>query len=111
MRLEELTPGSAIRGLVSNTVVSAISTQWHGSYACTLVYRGPNCRVTDEILCRHNEPRLELVEHPVLSVHASLVDPPPHQITAVYDAMLPQQPLRFLLANDPGADSQKRGAG
>ena len=27
----------------------------------------------------------------------------PHQITGVYDAMLPRQPLRFLLADDPGA--------
>ena len=27
----------------------------------------------------------------------------PHQITAVYETMLPRQPLRFLLADDPGA--------
>jgi hypothetical protein len=32
-----------------------------------------------------------------------LVEPLPHQITAVYEAMLPRQPLRFLLADDPGA--------
>jgi SNF2 family DNA or RNA helicase len=32
-----------------------------------------------------------------------LWDPLPHQITAVYEAMLPRQPLRFLLADDPGA--------
>ena len=32
-----------------------------------------------------------------------LVDPLPHQITAVYETMLPRQPLRFLLADDPGA--------
>src|SRR6202051_3533918 len=32
-----------------------------------------------------------------------MVEPLPHQITAVYDAMLPRQPLRFLLADDPGA--------
>jgi superfamily II DNA or RNA helicase len=39
----------------------------------------------------------------VLAVHTSLVEPLPHQITAVYEAMLPRQPLRFLLADDPGA--------
>jgi hypothetical protein len=39
----------------------------------------------------------------VLAVHTSVVDPLPHQITAVYEAMLPRQPLRFLLADDPGA--------
>jgi hypothetical protein len=27
----------------------------------------------------------------------------PQQITAVYEFMLPRQPLRFLLADDPGA--------
>ena len=27
----------------------------------------------------------------------------PHQITAVYEEMLPRQPLRYLLADDPGA--------
>jgi len=36
-------------------------------------------------------------------VHTSLVEPLPHQIAAVYEAMLPRQPLRFLLADDPGA--------
>ena len=40
---------------------------------------------------------------PVLAVHTSDVMPLPHQITAVYEAMLPRQPLRFLLADDPGA--------
>lgn len=40
---------------------------------------------------------------PMLAVHTSLVEPLPHQITAVYGDMLPRQPLRFLLADDPGA--------
>ena len=39
----------------------------------------------------------------LLAVHSSLVEPLPHQITAVYESMLPRQPLRFLLADDPGA--------
>ena len=47
--------------------------------------------------------RLAHLFDPVLAVHTSLVDPLPHQITAVYEAMLPRQPLRFLLADDPGA--------
>ena len=36
-------------------------------------------------------------------MHTSQVDPLPHQITAVYEKMLPRQPLRYLLADDPGA--------
>ena len=39
----------------------------------------------------------------MLAVHTSIVEPLPHQITAVYETMLPRQPLRFLLADDPGA--------
>ena len=48
---------------------------------------------------------------PVLAVHASIVDPLPHQITAVYEHMLPRQPLRFLLASDPGADNTIHSSG
>jgi superfamily II DNA or RNA helicase len=109
-----------------------VSVQWHGSDALTLIYRTPAGRVAEEILYRHDEPRLEVIEQgrpwsfdgdgalfrlvseahrirlahlfdPVLAVHTSLVEPLPHQITAVYEAMLPRQPLRFLLADDPGA--------
>src|SRR5690606_1192789 len=47
--------------------------------------------------------RLAHLFDPVLAVHTSLVEPLPHQITAVYEEMLPRQPLRFLLADDPGA--------
>jgi len=47
--------------------------------------------------------RLDHLFDPVLAVHTSLVDPLPHQITSAYDSMLPRQPLRFLLADNPGA--------
>ena len=89
-------------------------------------------RVANELLYRDDEPRLEIVEtgrpwsfdgddalfrpvseaqrirlahlfDPVLAVRTSVVEPLPHQITAVYESMLPRQPLRFLLADDPGA--------
>src|SRR5262249_1090840 len=50
----------------------------------------------------HRIPLAHLFD-PLLAVHTSLVDPLPHQITAVYEKMLPRQPLRFLLADDPGA--------
>jgi SNF2 family DNA or RNA helicase len=132
LKLEDIQPDGAIRGILPDAIVGVVSTTWHGSDALTLVYRGPGGRVADEILYRHDEPRLELVEagrpwsfdgdgalfrlvseahrirlahlfDPVLAVHTSLVDPLPHQITAVYEAMLPRQPLRFLLADDPGA--------
>ncbi|SHE26184.1 helicase-related protein [Actinomyces glycerinitolerans] len=40
---------------------------------------------------------------PMAAVNGSDVDPLPHQIRAVYEEMLPRVPLRFLLADDPGA--------
>src|SRR6185503_1322061 len=40
---------------------------------------------------------------PMLAVASSDMDPLPHQIKAVYDELLPRTPLRFLLADDPGA--------
>uniref|UniRef100_A0A832I406 DUF3883 domain-containing protein n=1 Tax=Eiseniibacteriota bacterium TaxID=2212470 RepID=A0A832I406_UNCEI len=132
MRLESLTPGASVRGILPDAAVTVVNVQWHGSVALTLVYRDPAGKVADEILYRHDEARLEVVEQgrpwsfdgdgalfrlvaeahrirlahlfdPVLAVHTSLVDPLPHQITAVYEAMLPRQPLRYLLADDPGA--------
>ncbi len=132
MRLEDLQPNAAIRGLLTDAVVTVVSVQWFGSEALELTYKTPAGKVANELLYRHDEPRIELVEHgrpwsfdgdgalfrlvseaqrirlahlfdPVLAVHTSVVDPLPHQITAVYEAMLPRQPLRFLLADDPGA--------
>jgi SNF2 family DNA or RNA helicase len=132
VKLEDLQPDATVRGILPDGTVTVVRVDWHGSDALTLVYRGPTGRPADEILYRHDEARLEIVEtgrpwsfdgdgalfrlvaeahrirlahlfDPVLAVHTSLVDPLPHQITAVYEAMLPRQPLRFLLADDPGA--------
>ena len=47
--------------------------------------------------------RLAHLFDPYLAVHSSRIEPLPHQITAVYGEMLHRQPLRFLLADDPGA--------
>jgi superfamily II DNA or RNA helicase len=40
---------------------------------------------------------------PYLAVQISNLEPLPHQIDAVYEHMLEHRPLRFLLADDPGA--------
>jgi len=132
MKLEDLLPDATIKGILPDASVTVVSVARHGTDALTLVYRRPDGRVADEILYRSDEPRLEVLQvgrpwsfdgdgaqfrlvaeanrirlahlfDPVLAVHTSLVDPLPHQITAVYEAMLPRQPLRFLLADDPGA--------
>jgi SNF2 family DNA or RNA helicase len=130
--LEQLKPNCAVRGILPNAVVTVVSVQWFGSGAVELTYKDPTGRVANELLYRDREADLEIVEHgrpwsfdgdgalfrlvseaqrihlahlfdPVLAVHTSVVEPLPHQITAVYESMLPRQPLRFLLADDPGA--------
>jgi superfamily II DNA or RNA helicase len=40
---------------------------------------------------------------PMMAIQTSNVEPLPHQISAVYESMLPRQPLRYLLADDPGS--------
>ena len=131
-RLEDLQPNASIRGILPDRLVTVVNVQWFGSEALELTYKDPSGRVANVLLYRHDEPNLEIVElgrpwsfdgdghlfrlvseahrirlaylfDPVLAVHTSLIDPLPHQITGVYEAMLPRQPLRFLLADDPGA--------
>ena len=40
--------------------------------------------------------------NPAFATEISRIDPLPHQRIAVYERMIPQQPLRFLLADDAG---------
>ncbi|MCG8554503.1 MAG: SNF2-related protein [Proteobacteria bacterium] len=132
IKLEDLRPNAVVRGILPDCLVSVVGVQWFGSEALELTYKDPGGRVANQLLYRHDEPRLEVVEQgrpwsfdgdgglfrlvseahrirlahlfdPVLAVHTSLVDPLPHQITAVYESLLLRQPLRFLLADDPGA--------
>jgi len=131
-KLEELQPTASLRGILPDALVTVVNIQWFGSEALELTYKDPQGKVANQLLYRHDEPRLEVVQKgrpwsfdgdgslfrlvseayrirlahlfdPVLAVHTSLIEPLPHQIVAVYDAMLARQPLRFLLADDPGA--------
>ena len=131
--LESLTSGTLVRGVSSDGPTEVVSVKWFGDSAVELTYKTPtNGAVGTRLLYRDDEPSLVVIERglpwsfdgdghifrlvseaqrirlahlfdPVLAVHTSIVDPLPHQITAVYDSMLTRQPLRFLLADDPGA--------
>ncbi len=132
MRLEDLQTNASVRGILPNGQVTVVNVKWYGSEAIELTYKTAEGKVANVLLYRDSEPSLEIVEEgrpwsfdgdgalfrlvseaqrirlahlfdPVLAVHTSLIDPLPHQITAVYEVMLPRQPLRFLLADDPGA--------
>jgi len=131
-RLEDLKRGSLVKGVLPGNAVTVVDIKWHGSAVVELTYKNANGRLGNELLYRDREPNLEVTEpgrawsfdgdggllrlvseayrirlahlfDPVLAVHTSVVDPYPHQITGVYEEMLPRQPLRFLLADDPGA--------
>lgn len=131
-QLEDLTPGSIVVGLRADGPVTVVAATWHGSSCVTLTYRTPSGEVAEQLVFRDDETsfaveaasepfvfdgdperfrlvsearriRLAYLFDPRLAVHLSLLDPLPHQIEAVYGEMLPRQPLRFLLADDPGA--------
>ena len=131
--LEKLTSGTLVSGVTSDGSVEVVDVKWFGDSAVELTYKTPATgHVGSRLLYRDDEADLAVVERglpwsfdgdghlfrlvseaqrirlahlfdPVLAVHTSNVDPLPHQITAVYESMLPRQPLRFLLADDPGA--------
>jgi len=131
-QLDDLVPGSVIGGVVPAKNVTSVALSWHGGAAVTRTCRDPDGRVGERLLYRSDEEALQVrgsgvrwsfdadgellslvsearrmgLAHlfdPLLAVHLSLVEPLPHQIRAVYGELLPRQPLRFVLADDPGA--------
>jgi SNF2 family DNA or RNA helicase len=130
--LEDIKNGAIVQGIVPSQSVEVVSIDWIGEQAINVIYRAQGGSVAETTLYRDDEHRLSIetrgrvwsfdangallrmvteanrikLAHyfdPYLAIHTSLVDPLPHQISAVYGEMLPRQPLRFLLADDPGA--------
>src|SRR4051794_31915805 len=128
----KLTPGTTVTGLAASGPVSILAVQMHGSSAATVTWADQDGRTDRRVIygdvlagLRVVEPgrrwafnasaadfllaseaqrlRLAYLFDSMLAVHTSAVRPLPHQIRAVYGEMLPRQPLRFLLADDPGA--------
>ena len=131
LKLEDIRIGSRIIGVTGKQPVTAVQVEWFGNYALTLTYKIEDGRLDSLMLYRDMEPSLSLARDnqwtfdadadelklvseayrinlahlfdPYLAVRTSAVEPLPHQISAVYQDMLPQMPLRFVLADDPGA--------
>jgi superfamily II DNA or RNA helicase len=131
VRLEEIVPGSRVRGIASGDFVEILAARSFGPDAVEVTYKG-NGTVDQTVLYRSSEAELELASptrrfafdgdghllrlasealrirlahlfDPFVAVRSSQIEALPHQLTAVYGEMLPRQPLRFLLADDPGA--------
>lgn len=131
-KLEELTNGSIVGGILTNEPITVVSTRWYGTASLEVFYKTNGGNTGSQILYRSDEPSLSVLEKtlpwsfdidgkqlrlvseayrihlahlfdPYLAVHTSAIEPLPHQISAVYQEMLPRLPLRYVLADDPGA--------
>lgn len=132
LKLEEIKKNAAISGIEPGHVVRIVTTEPVGDNALTVYYKTADGKLLERMLFRTDEVHLALAEagrpwafdapgdefklaaeayrislahlfDPMMAVHTSNVEPLPHQITAVYESMLPRQPLRYVLADDPGA--------
>ena len=132
MKLKEITAGLSLTGVEPTQIVSVVAIVPLGDGALQLIYRTPDGGMKERLLGSADETSISVatVERPwsfdgdgdafklaveakridlaflfdpMMAVHTSNVEPLPHQITAVYESMLPRQPLRFVLADDPGA--------
>ncbi len=130
--LEDVTPGAQIAGITGDVPVTVVAATWIGGNALRLTYRTEDGRLDERILYRDHEARLRIPKRaaaydfgadagafklaaealrirmagrfdPMLAVHTSDLEPLPHQIQAVYGELIERTPLRFLLADDPGA--------
>ena len=132
MKIEELAQGQSLSGIEPSDIVTVVAIVPLGEGSVQLIYRTPDGSMKERMLGRVDEELIELATterpfsfdgdgdafkltceakridlaflfDPMMAVHSSNVDPLPHQITAVYESLLPRQPLRFVLADDPGA--------
>ncbi|MCS7219519.1 MAG: helicase-related protein [Thermus sp.] len=130
LTLEALRPGLRLKGLLPQGSVRLESVRLFPQ-AAQIAFRDPEGRLGEALLYPEDLARLEVeasprfpldapgdlfrlaaeakrirlayLFDPYMAVHASVVEPLPHQIEAVYGHLLPRTPLRFLLADDPGA--------
>jgi SNF2 family DNA or RNA helicase len=131
MLISDLTTGTRVRNLTSSGDVVVIAVEAHGDNVVNVVYRSDDGTIGDRLLTfddlaliekasgrrwafdadgaafklASEARRIELAHlfDPFAAVEASKIQPLPHQIEAVYNRLLPLQPLHFLLADDPGA--------
>lgn len=131
-RLEDLTVGSVVKGIINNEPATIVGIKWHGNAVVEVTFKDNMGRLNSELLYRESEESIEIIEtslpwsfdadadllrlvseayrielahifDPYLAVHTSDIEPLPHQISAVYEEMLSRQPLRYVLADDPGS--------
>jgi len=132
VELKEFVVGSKVNGLEVGKTVEIVAVKHHGEQVIDVTYKDANGNLGGQMVYADQAVEMELEEKalpwsfdadanrmrlvseayrihlaylfdPYLAVHTSSIEPLPHQISAVYEKMLPRQPLRFVLADDPGA--------
>ncbi len=60
-KLEDLRPNAAVHGILPDSLVTVVNTQWFGSEALELTYRAPDGKAANELLYPYDESRIEVV--------------------------------------------------
>ena len=118
MNLQEIAVGQSLSGIETSRIVSVVATVSRGAGALQLIYRTPDGAVKERLLSQDDEASVDLTTaerpfafdgdganfqltceakridlaflfDPMMAVHSSNVEPQPHQITAVYESLLP----------------------
>ena len=131
LEFDDLAAGMRLEGVVADGDVTVVAVEMHGPGSATLTYRTGDGRLGDRIITEADlagfgeagqrrwsfdadgamfqlaaeAQRLQQAHlaDPFAAVDTSNIEPYPHQIDAVYNRMLGLRPLRFVLADDPGA--------
>ena len=129
LKLEDIKVGAQLEGLKPGELATVVAVTPVGADAVTAYYKTHSGEVKEQLLYRDSEKDLSIAQiglawsfdspsrdfklaleamriqmgylfDPMMAIHtANNVEPLPHQISAVYEAMLPKQPLRFVLAS------------
>ena len=132
MKLDELKVGQKLYGIIPGAIAEIVAIPSCSADTASIVYKTASGHLDQRTLYQIDEDELALADtgqwwsfsedagnftlaaeayrirlahlfDPLMAVHTSAVDPLPHQISAVYEHMLPKLPLRYVLADDPGA--------
>jgi superfamily II DNA or RNA helicase len=128
---DDITRGKRLAGVVADGEVTVVAIERMGEFTATLTYRTADGKLDERILTVDDLATISVVSDrrwsfdadghafrlasearrmkwahlsdPFAAIDTSNIEPYPHQIDAVYNRFLQRKPLRFLLADDPGA--------
>lgn len=132
LNLKDFKIGMKVTGLDSQSTVEIIAVDFYGKNAANVVFKNNSGALGNKIIYSEDAAEINIFQNnssrifradtqnlltaseayrinsayifdPYLAIHTSSIEPLPHQISAVYEKMLTMQPLRFVLADDPGA--------